>query len=592
MDKKIIEKKGINAVSEYICDCGFMEDHLATNDKTLLWDGDISVYKQKDVLTTDTFRYNVKCQVKASEWSRDFFPPKTGYEIKLRDLQKYLTDGGVVFFKSLVARNRQSKVYCAVLTKLSLKKILDSATGLKYTKIDLLPTPDAEDFLRQIESLYLQATHTLITPEHLKDKEFSLRLHSPYLSKTDNIFSLLSTTYNNFLVTIEGIPGEFLLEAPTRLQIGKIFNHSITINEREFFGSAFVEFVENGIKVSIGKSTVLIFPHKFGTDGGMVSISYNFSASSISEAEKELTFLIEAFEHGHFCIDKLRVSIGAFDPNIIKEQVEGWQGMLSFVNDVKKLFNALGVVDDLDFNVLTQPEVESLEKIIYSFLYDGVLDIDADHDRKDDFLEVINAAGISLFLFFKRLPDGGYKILDIHRFFDYSFRTSSGKIAKQPVLSVLLEREDQLPSNLGVDIALEEYKELIKVDSSLIPMVNHDIDRLLYHYDTFGKEVHLAIAFSILDILINCNFSDNEVNIYTRLLAIQIYKRRNNSLLDCHKEFLYELEADIKKPLNRFTAAVLLDDKSKADWMLKKIDKVVLEQLPKLPIYTLYKKLQ
>lgn len=99
MDKKIIEKKGINAVSEYICDCGYMEDHLATNDKTLLWDGDISVYKQKDDLTTDTFRYNVKCQVKASEWSRDFFPPKTGYEIKLRDLQKYLTDGGVVFSK-------------------------------------------------------------------------------------------------------------------------------------------------------------------------------------------------------------------------------------------------------------------------------------------------------------------------------------------------------------------------------------------------------------------------------------------------------------------------------------------------------------
>lgn len=266
--------------------------------------------------------------------------------------------------------------------------------------------------------------------------------------------------------------------------------------------------------------------------------------------------------------------------------------MLSFVNDVKKLFNTLGVVDDLDFNVLTQSEAEGLEKIIYSILYDGVLDMDEEHDKKEDLLEVINAAGVSLFLFFKRLPDGGYKILDIHRFFDYSFRTSSGKIAKQPVLSVLLEREDQLPSNLGVDIALEEYKELIKVDSSLIPMLNHDIDRLLYHYDTFGKEAHLVIALSILNILIDCNFSDNEVNIYTRLLAIQMYKRRNNSLLDCHKEFLYELEADIKNPLNRFSAAVLLDDKSKADWMLKKIDKEILERLPKLPIYTLYKKLQ
>lgn len=36
MDNKIIEKKGINSVSDYICDCGFMEDHLVSNDKNLL----------------------------------------------------------------------------------------------------------------------------------------------------------------------------------------------------------------------------------------------------------------------------------------------------------------------------------------------------------------------------------------------------------------------------------------------------------------------------------------------------------------------------------------------------------------------------
>lgn len=591
MDKKIIEKKGINSVSEYICDCGFMEDHLASNDKTLLWDGDISVYSQKDVLTIDTFRYNVKCQVKASEWGRNFFPPSTGYEIKLRDLQKYLVDGGVVFFKSLVARNKQSKVYCAVLTKLSLNKILSSATGLKYTKIDLLPVPESDDFLRQVESLYLQATHTLITPEHLKNKKFSLRMASPYIKKNDNIYSVLTTSFNDFLVSLEGVPGEFYLEAPTRLQFGRTFNQSITIDNTQYYSNLYVEFVEKGVKVSIGKSTTIIFPYKINHDSE-VSVSYNFSASKISEAENELNFLIAAFEHGHFCIDKLKVPIGAFDPPIIKEQIDGWRGMLSFVYDVKKLFNTLGIVDDLDFDILTQSEAEGLEKVIQGILFDAVLEIDAEHDNKEDFLEVINAAGVSIFLFFKRLPDGGYRIFDIHKFFDYSFLTSSGKIAKQPVLSVLLEREDQLPSNLGVDVALEEYKELIKVDVALVSMVNHDIERLLYHYDTYGKETHLAIAFSILNILMDCNFSDNEVNIYTRLLAIQMYKRRNNVLLDAQKEFLYELESDIREPLNRFTAAVLLDDKSKADWIIKKIDKVVLERLPKLPIYNLYKKLK
>ena len=592
MDKKIIEKKGINSVSEYICNCGYLEDHLNSNDKTLLWDGTISVYRNKDELTIDNFRYDVKCQVKASEWGRNYFPESTSYEIKLRDLHKYLLDGGVIFFKSLVARNKQSQVYCAVLTKLSLSNILASPKGKKYAKLELLPIPTYTEFIQQIESLHLQATHTLITPEHLKNKNFILRVASPYIRNFENPFSILSTSFNDILVSIEGVPGEFYLNAPTRMQIGRTFKHSITVGDITHYNSLYVEFVEQGIKVVIGKSTVLMFPHKFTEDGGNVSINYNFSASNIREAKSELKFLIDAFEQGYFCIDKLKISIGDFDKKTIKEQIEGWRGLLSFVEDVKILFQTLGVVDDLNFDVLTQQEAEHLEKIIYGILHENVLDMDPDHDKQEDFLDVVNIADVSLFLFFKRLPDGGYRIYDIHKFFDYSFRTSSGKIARQPVLSVLLERKDELPSNLGVEIALEQYKELIKVDVSLVSMINHDIERLLYHYDTFGKEVHLAIAFSILQILIDCKFTDNEVNVYTRLLAIQMYKRRNNSLLDCHKEFLYELEMNIKEPLNRFTAAVLLDDKCKADWLLKQIDKEVLERLPKLPIHHLYKNLK
>ncbi len=79
MDKKIIEKKGINSVSDYICDCGYLEDHLSSNDKTLLWDGTISVFRKKDELTIDNFRYELKCQVKASEWGCDFFRKSTEY---------------------------------------------------------------------------------------------------------------------------------------------------------------------------------------------------------------------------------------------------------------------------------------------------------------------------------------------------------------------------------------------------------------------------------------------------------------------------------------------------------------------------------
>ena len=48
MDKSIIEDKGINAVSEYLSDVGYIKPYLSSNDKTPMWDGWLFVYKSKE----------------------------------------------------------------------------------------------------------------------------------------------------------------------------------------------------------------------------------------------------------------------------------------------------------------------------------------------------------------------------------------------------------------------------------------------------------------------------------------------------------------------------------------------------------------
>ena len=67
-----------------------------------MWDGSLFVYKSKEDFNNERFDYRIPVQVKASEFDGDVFPETTSFSIEVTDLQNYLKDGGLVFFKVLV----------------------------------------------------------------------------------------------------------------------------------------------------------------------------------------------------------------------------------------------------------------------------------------------------------------------------------------------------------------------------------------------------------------------------------------------------------------------------------------------------------
>lgn len=592
MDKKIIEKKGINAVSDYICDCGYLEDQLTCNDKTLLWDGDIFVYSNKDKLIIDNYRYSVKTQVKATEWKAEKFPQQQNYEIKLRDLKKYDEDGGVVFFIVVVKRNRTSKVFYRVLSKIQIKHLINSASGKKFTKVQCLPVPEPIVFLREIESLHNQANHTIITPNELIGKEYKMHIHTPYAPKDLNFLSHLATSYNDVLVSIDGIPGEFYLMAPTRLQLGKIFSHSIKVNDKEYFNQVKVEFILEGIKCSIGNSVNILFPHKLkNIKPQEVTVSYKFSASTILEAELELSFIIDVFKNGGFFIDNFRIPLGNFTEATIKQQIDAWSDMLLFVKRIKELFKILGVIEDIDFNKLTNAEAKGFEILMAAFLDEAFIDIDPHYDKKESYVENFTIAGITLFIFLELQEDGSYKFKDIHNYFDFPFRSQKGKLLQRPTLSILLERDD-LPANLGLENAFRQYRNLLEEDESSFFIINHDLERLLTHYDRTNKFQYLRIAFELFQILFDFEGGNTELNIYTRIIGLEIYKRQEKVLKDTHKELLYDMENHTSDPYLKFAIAVLTDNFDKSDWILKNMDSEMRKFTMERPLYTYYEKIK
>lgn len=591
MDKKIIERKGINAVSNYICDCGYLEDQLTFNDKTLLWDGDIFVYSSKDKLNIDNYRYSVKTQVKATEGKAEKFPQQQKYKIKLRDLKKYYENGGVVFFVAVVKRNKTSKVFYRILSKIQIKHLINSASGKKFTTIQCLPAPEPIVFLREIESLHNQANHTIITPNDLIGKEYKIHIHTPYAPKDLNFLSHLAINYNDVLVSINGVPGEFYL-APTRLQLGKIFYNSIKINDKEYFNQVKVEYILEGIKCSIGNSVNILFPHKLKDITPQdVTVSYKFSASTIHEAELDLSFMIDIFKNGGFYIDKIKISLGNFTETVIKQQIEAWEDMLIFVKRIKKLFKMLGVIEDIDFNKLTNAEAKGFEILMAAFLDDAFIEIDPLYDKKKSYVENFTIAGITLFIFLELQEDGSYKFRDIHNYLDFPFRSKNGELLQRPTLSILLERDD-LPANLGLETAFRQYRNLLQEDESSFFIINHDLERMLIHYDKTNKFQYLRIAFELFQILFDFEGGETELNIYTRIIGLEIYKRHEKELKDIHKELLYDMENHTSDPYLKFAIAVLTDNFDKSEWIFKNMDSETQKFTKERPLYTYYEKIK
>lgn len=91
---KKIEQAAINAISDLITDkCPLLIANMATNDKTPLTDGDISIYKTEDT-KNENFIGKVPVQVKGKTFAN--IPNKVTYSIKVNDLRHYLNSGGII----------------------------------------------------------------------------------------------------------------------------------------------------------------------------------------------------------------------------------------------------------------------------------------------------------------------------------------------------------------------------------------------------------------------------------------------------------------------------------------------------------------
>ncbi|MDE5858314.1 MAG: hypothetical protein K2H32_08155, partial [Muribaculaceae bacterium] len=115
MNNDRIDKIGVAALVDYFCMGGYINPHIAFDDKIPVWDGTIDIHKSEDSLSSADIDFVVDVQVKSSEVKT--FEDETTHKIEVINLKKYLSRGGTLLAKVLI-RGSERKILFSYLGKI------------------------------------------------------------------------------------------------------------------------------------------------------------------------------------------------------------------------------------------------------------------------------------------------------------------------------------------------------------------------------------------------------------------------------------------------------------------------------------------
>lgn len=576
MDKSIIEDKGITAVSDYLSDIGYIKPYLSSNDKTPMWDGSLFVYNTKEDFNNERFDYRVPVQVKASEFDGDAFPDTTTFSIEVTDLQNYLKDGGLAFFKVLI-KGKEKEVYCSFLTKPIIEDIIQTCKGQTTKNISLSKAPqNGNEVLENLKRIYILRDHSLLDLSTLENRsDYKFRFQLDHLSKDTNPLEYIATHYIDVLFSINGIPGEFYPKGgPVRLQLTTTVNKPVTIKNKQFFNFYKESYNEDGHHYYVG-CIELIVPYKYA-EIQSTTIHIQLGAKTLRDIINELKFILAFRNHKEFNVGEHRFDLSSVDYSTAP--FSEWESSLLYWIDVEKLYKLLKLEPSFDPSSLNEEDHKSLETLIHALIHGKVVygDLGKNH------LHTFHIGNQHILVYAEYLQERKFKLFDVYEHLSAAYTDDDGVRRPAPIHSLVFEQKE-LPSNIQLDKIVQTYKSYKKNNPQISLRANVDLLNMLNHYDRCHDMRILKAAVEIATWLKNeKNSSIGNRNI-TLLNYLQAIRRLNGTFNDMDRLKLYRLKTSDNT--ENFARYILLGDKKKALSYLAKIPAPDLEYLKTLPIY-------
>ena len=575
MDNSAIEQMGVSAVTSYLCTGGYVSPQIDKNDKTPLWDGFLNVYESPDQFNNKNFSYRVPVQVKASESRDKQFPIKTSYSVPIVNLENYLNDGGVVFFKVIVCGGK-NEIYVCFLTKEKIERILADNGRQKSVTLDLEKVPKTVDVLLvNLRRIYLQRKHPLIDLSVLKNsKKCKITVPVKRPPAEMDPLAYLTSRPVDMLLSVDDFPGQFFVkDGPVQLKITGTSYAEISIEGKTYYHEYGKEYDDTGIKVYVGKCCVICISDQ--EDEKSVKFNFTFKSSTIEENISELNFLLAVKEHKYICFDTFRVDLDKFEMN--DEVLKVWENAYRFWCDVQKLFQILHLPLDVDFKNVSIQEERDLNALIKALLYNQPINARL---KETSFLD-FRIRNMMIIVAALKVDDEFVRLYDVDSL-EASYIDENNKQCQLPVYSAIFEM-NKLPDNIDFSNIVDKYKEIEKKNKEVVLRAGVDLLNMLNHYDKKTNEKLLNAAFELSKWLKNKKSNHTLNPIALKLDYLQTIKRMGREFSPYEKRLLNGI--DPEDHFERFACCVLKDDMDGATKYFRQLSIKQKEKLKKMPIY-------
>lgn len=579
MNNDRIDKIGVAAAVSYFCRLGYLNPHIAFDDKIAVWDGTIEVHKSEDSQSAQDIDFVIDVQVKSSEID-DFDTLETVTQrISVSDLNHYLNKGGTLLIKALINKT-SSKLYFAYLGKIELNSLLEQCSKTQGEKNILLKEApvSAHDLIPELRSIHLQGKHNLIKVDSLVNRtDYTLNTKIGPMPKEANPILWLASHATDILVALPEYDEPFYLSAgPSFILSETEVEQPVSINGMKLFDSFQIGTRRNGGYYRI--NDFLKFEHEI-EGKNMSNYTIKPSAHKLGQYIRELQFVYLLNKHKCFSLGENQIDASNFelDPNSKREIYR----LLKFWTNVACIFTNMNWGEPkFDVQALSEDDFTVLHEMI-EYLVDNKT---IPFSEIDDRIKVYSIGGHQYALGITE-NEGSYKYIDIN--YCQSICVNNETVGEQiyPVYAYLA-LNNIFPENLSYDRLIETYDKS-KGAYELIDIANYNVLSYISQYDVSQNTLLLQKGLELCEWLIE-NASKDEIGIFT-INRFQIKKRLNIELSEEEVDYLLNLPTD--NPQISFAVNVILNDKLRAINSWKTLSEEDRSFIINLPIYALFKNL-
>lgn len=575
MEKSIVELRSINKLEDVLTRTERIEPNIAKGDKIPSWDGEIIVYKSKEINKSNIMG-NIRVQVKGHQ-KDNIDKDRIKHPVYKSDLTNYKVDGGCIFFVVLMKNMDEFTIYYNSLLPYDLKLILDdfpdgkdsiSLEFLKYPRDDIeMQMKIFRSFVhnrnKQVGTVQASFSLSKIDEEKAKSVEnFSFTLFQTGENPEDmfkSAFKMPTYIYADMMNGNISVPVQKM--RVEQITTGE-FSIPVCLNGKCYYDKIRIRMLEDDEQLLIGKSFVC------SKKNGKMSFSLK---GRLSERIRDLNFLLNIVNGKKTILtvgDSFRAVFGEDELSANYEEV---QNNLLYMGMVKSALETLGVKEDLECDEFSQQDEWLLQVVIKSVIMGNLL------ISEEELPLVVNlrVANITLPIVTKKEANNAYKLTSLFDTENVLISADNGDLIS---VHLAMKKSDfLLISNIDYNMIIKEITQQ-KYTETIDPLVTMFVLNGIMAFD----ESKNADLYDMLVKVSNWQIEKrgNDINYLNNYQLL----KRNRKLTIEEISKLNTIKMENQDLHIKLGASILLESNTEIDAYWRKLDDEQKELFRKYPI--------